>query len=169
MTMEPLSSADPEACLPEDVDRAPSSGACGCPRSRSCARVHPRTPSRHLAPGRDVGALLEWTIPPLSRHDRGDIRRNDRRNPRARRRATTVTAGRDSSRRATQGDQGFRRHLRVGMLERVIEEQTGRSAGRAVRASLVALIGDISRTRPGSKEAARVKEALVAQGAWSQY
>jgi fumarylacetoacetate (FAA) hydrolase family protein len=55
------------------------------------------------------------------------------------------------------------------MLERVIEEQTGRSAGRAVRASLVALIGDISRTRPGSKEAARVKEALVAQGAWSQY
>jgi fumarylacetoacetate (FAA) hydrolase family protein len=58
------------------------------------------------------------------------------------------------------------------MLERVIEEQTRGDPAKAeaVRASLVALIGDdLANVRPGSKEAARVKEALVAQGAWSQY
>ena len=58
------------------------------------------------------------------------------------------------------------------MLERVIEEQARGDPGKAdaVRAALVALIGDdLANVRPGSKEAARVKEALVAQGAWSQY
>ncbi|MET0683115.1 MAG: fumarylacetoacetate hydrolase family protein [Casimicrobiaceae bacterium] len=58
------------------------------------------------------------------------------------------------------------------MLERVIEEQTRGDPAKAeaVRTSLVALIGDdLANVRPGSKEAARVKEALVAQGAWSQY
>ncbi len=58
------------------------------------------------------------------------------------------------------------------MLERVIEEQARGDPGKAdaVRASLVALIGDdLANVRPGSKEAARVKDALVAQGAWSQY
>jgi len=58
------------------------------------------------------------------------------------------------------------------MLERVIEEQTRGDPAKAeaVRASLVALIGDdLANVRPGSTEAARVKEALVAQGAWSQY
>ena len=58
------------------------------------------------------------------------------------------------------------------MLERVIEEQARGDPAKAeaVRASLVALIGDdLANVRPGSKEAARVKEALVAQGAWSQY
>jgi len=57
-------------------------------------------------------------------------------------------------------------------LERVIEEQARGDPARAdaVRRSLVALIGDdLSRVRPGSKEALSVKEALVAQGAWSQY
>ena len=57
-------------------------------------------------------------------------------------------------------------------LERVIEEQARGDPAKAetVRRSLVALIGDnLSNVRPGSKEALRVKEALVAQGAWSQY
>jgi fumarylacetoacetate (FAA) hydrolase family protein len=58
------------------------------------------------------------------------------------------------------------------MLERVIEEQTRGDPAKAeaVRAALVALIGDdLANVRPGSPEAARVKEALVAAGAWSQY
>ena len=58
------------------------------------------------------------------------------------------------------------------MLERVIEEQTRGDPAKAeaVRASLVALIGDdLANVRPGSNKALRVKEALVAQGAWSQY
>ena len=57
-------------------------------------------------------------------------------------------------------------------LERVIEEQARGDPAKAeaVRRSLVALIGDnLASVRPGSTEAARVKDALVAAGAWSQY
>jgi len=58
------------------------------------------------------------------------------------------------------------------MLERVIEEAAGGDASRAqaVRASIVAVIGDdLARIRPGSEEAARLKEVLIAQHMWSQY
>jgi fumarylacetoacetate (FAA) hydrolase family protein len=58
------------------------------------------------------------------------------------------------------------------MLERVIEEQARGDPARAasVRAAIVAIIGDNLRAvRPGSPEAARLKDALIAQGAWSQY
>jgi len=45
------------------------------------------------------------------------------------------------------------------MLERVI-----------VRRAIVAVIGDdLARVRPGSPDAARLKDALIAEGAWSQY
>ncbi|KAA9160922.1 fumarylacetoacetate hydrolase family protein [Amycolatopsis acidicola] len=58
------------------------------------------------------------------------------------------------------------------MLERVIEE---RAAGDPLRAEEIrtrigeVVRGRISRLRPGSEEAARVKELLVAEGLWSQY
>ena len=57
------------------------------------------------------------------------------------------------------------------MLERVIEEQARGDPAKAesVRAALVAIIGEKLSVAPGSAEAARVKEALIAQGAWSQY
>lgn len=58
------------------------------------------------------------------------------------------------------------------MLERVIEERCRGDASRAeaVRAEVRALIGDdLSNLVPGSPEAARVKEALVEKGWWSQY
>jgi fumarylacetoacetate (FAA) hydrolase family protein len=57
-------------------------------------------------------------------------------------------------------------------LERVIEEQARGDASKAeaVRREIVAVIGDnLSRIRPGSPEAAKVKDALIRQGAWSQY
>lgn len=60
----------------------------------------------------------------------------------------------------------------VSMLERVIEERAGGdpTAAQAVRAVLTDVIGtDLSQVRPGSSEAMRLKEALVADGAWSQY
>jgi fumarylacetoacetate (FAA) hydrolase family protein len=60
----------------------------------------------------------------------------------------------------------------ASLLERVIEEQARGDAGKAdaVRRSIVAIIGDNLRDlRPGSAQAARVKDALIAQGAWSQY
>jgi fumarylacetoacetate (FAA) hydrolase family protein len=60
----------------------------------------------------------------------------------------------------------------VSMLERVIEEKArgNPAAATAIRAEIVRLIGDdLSRLKPGSPEAMKLKEVLVAQGAWSQY
>jgi fumarylacetoacetate (FAA) hydrolase family protein len=58
------------------------------------------------------------------------------------------------------------------MLERVIEERAQGDPARAqdIRARLGAAIGGaISSVRPGSPEAALVKETLIAEGVWSQY
>ena len=58
------------------------------------------------------------------------------------------------------------------MLERVIEEQARGDAAKAegVRRAVVAVIGDnLSAVKPGSPEAMRLKEVLIAQGVWSQY
>lgn len=60
----------------------------------------------------------------------------------------------------------------ASMLERVIEEQARGDASKAeaVRKAVVAVIGDNLRAvRPGSPEAAQLKEVLLAQGVWSQY
>ena len=58
------------------------------------------------------------------------------------------------------------------LLERVIEEQARGDAGRAeeIRARVVDILGeDLAAIRPGSEEAARIKEVLIQQNAWSQY
>ena len=58
------------------------------------------------------------------------------------------------------------------LVERVIEERAGGDPARAeqVRRDVHAQIdGDLSRIRPGSDEAARIKETLSAAGMWSQY
>jgi fumarylacetoacetate (FAA) hydrolase family protein len=58
------------------------------------------------------------------------------------------------------------------MLERVIEEQADGDAGQAesIRTTINAEIGsDLSAVVPGSPEAARLKQALIDRGLWSQY
>ncbi|MCB9993602.1 MAG: fumarylacetoacetate hydrolase family protein [Hyphomicrobiaceae bacterium] len=58
------------------------------------------------------------------------------------------------------------------MVERVIEERAAGDANKAeaIRTRIGAAIGDSLRNiRPGSDEAARVKEALIREGLWSQY
>lgn len=60
----------------------------------------------------------------------------------------------------------------ASMLERVIEEQARGDASRAevVRKAVVEVIGEnLTNVRPGSVEAVRLKDVLVAQGLWSQY
>ena len=60
----------------------------------------------------------------------------------------------------------------ASLLERVIEEQARGDASRAqgLRTSITSIIGDnLANIRPGSAEAQRVKDVLIAQGVWSQY
>ena len=60
----------------------------------------------------------------------------------------------------------------ASMLERVIEEQARGDPGRAdaVRRKIAGVVGSNLRSvRPGSAEAARVKDVLLAEGLWSQY
>lgn len=60
----------------------------------------------------------------------------------------------------------------VSALERVIEEAARGSASAAsdIRARLAQRVGaDIASVRPGSADAARLKETLIADGLWSQY
>lgn len=60
----------------------------------------------------------------------------------------------------------------VSMLERVIEERArgNPAAAAAIRAEITRLVGDdLSKLIPGSSDAMRLKEVLIAQQAWSQY
>ena len=60
----------------------------------------------------------------------------------------------------------------ASMLERVIEEQARGDASKAeaVRAAVTSVIGDnLSSIKPGSPEAVKLKDVLIAQGVWSQY
>ena len=60
----------------------------------------------------------------------------------------------------------------ASLLERVIEEQARGDASKAqgIRSALTGILGDnLAGIVPGSAEATRVKQVLIAQGAWSQY
>ncbi len=60
----------------------------------------------------------------------------------------------------------------VSMLERIIEERArgNPEASLAIRAGIRDLIGDdLSKLKPGSPEASRLKELLIAKNMWSQY
>ena len=60
----------------------------------------------------------------------------------------------------------------ISMLERVIEERArgNPAAAVAIRAEIETLVGnDLSRLKPGSPQAMRLKKVLIAQDAWSQY
>jgi fumarylacetoacetate (FAA) hydrolase family protein len=60
----------------------------------------------------------------------------------------------------------------ISAVERVIEERArgDYNAAQAVRASLNDRIGgDVRSVKPGTEQAARLKQALIADGLWSQY
>ena len=60
----------------------------------------------------------------------------------------------------------------ASMLERVIEEQARGDPAKAdgVRRKIAGIVGDnLRNVQPGSAEAARVKDVLLAEGLWSQY
>jgi fumarylacetoacetate (FAA) hydrolase family protein len=60
----------------------------------------------------------------------------------------------------------------ISMLERVIEERArgNPDAAAAIRAEVNRLVGaDLAKLKPGSDEAARLKQVMIEQGVWSQY
>ncbi|QPF86703.1 fumarylacetoacetate hydrolase family protein [Bradyrhizobium genosp. L] len=60
----------------------------------------------------------------------------------------------------------------ISMLERVIEERArgNPSSAEAIRAEVVRLVGDdLSKLKPGSDQAMKLKQVLIEQNAWSQY
>jgi fumarylacetoacetate (FAA) hydrolase family protein len=60
----------------------------------------------------------------------------------------------------------------ISMLERVIEERArgNPASAEAIRKEVTRLVGDdLSRLKPGSAEAMRLKQVLIEQQAWSQY
>jgi fumarylacetoacetate (FAA) hydrolase family protein len=60
----------------------------------------------------------------------------------------------------------------VSMLERVIEERArgNPQAAAEIRKEIDRLVGaDLSKLKPGSEEAAQLKDVLIEQGTWSQY
>ena len=60
----------------------------------------------------------------------------------------------------------------ISMLERVIEERArgNPASADAIRKEVVRLVGDdLSKLKPGSAEASRLKQVLIEQNAWSQY
>ncbi len=60
----------------------------------------------------------------------------------------------------------------ISMLERVIEDRArgNPASAEAIRKEVVRLVGDdLSKLKPGSTEAMRLKQALIGPNAWSQY
>jgi fumarylacetoacetate (FAA) hydrolase family protein len=57
------------------------------------------------------------------------------------------------------------------MIERVIEEQArgDASKSKALRAEITALVGDLTKIKPGGPEAVQLKAMLQAKNAWSPY
>jgi len=60
----------------------------------------------------------------------------------------------------------------ISMLERVIEERArgNPASAEAIRKEVVSIVGDdLSKLKPGSAEAMKLKQVLIDQNAWSQY
>src|ERR1044071_1211076 len=60
----------------------------------------------------------------------------------------------------------------IAMLERVIEERArgNPASAEAIRKEVTRLVGDdLSKLKPGSAEATKLKQVLIDQNAWSQY
>jgi len=167
----------PAACLPEDHERAILVGRAWLPQADGPALVQVRADGVYdlSAIAATTSALLELQDPAAAIRAAGAL-------PRvaslADALANTAPDGHDAGRPWLLAPCDLQAIKAAGvtfvasMLERVIEEQARGDASKAeaVRASIVAVIGDnLSSIRPGSPEALRVKDVLIAQGVWSQY
>jgi fumarylacetoacetate (FAA) hydrolase family protein len=163
--------------LPEDAGQATLIGRVHVPAVDGPALVaivdHDVVDITHIAP--TCSALLELDDPVAAVRS---LDRSHRIAPLAEILANTPAPTRDASRPWLLAPCDLQALKAAGvtfvssMLERVIEEQARGDPAKAesVRRSIVAIIGDdLASVRPGSAEAARLKDALIAQHAWSQY
>ena len=167
------------ACWPDDLDRALLIGRIWQP---GCGPVLVAVAAQGLW---DLSALAPTSSALLELPDVADLVRAHLSSGQAQRLASAdeVIANSDEASRDTarpwllapcdlQAVKASGVTFVASMLERVIEEQARGDASKAeaVRKAVVAVIGDNLRAvRPGSPEAAQLKDVLLTQGVWSQY
>ena len=172
-----LADLDPARALPRDAARATLIGRAWLPAVAGPAPVAVRDGAVY-----DLSRIAPTLSELLNRPDPAatvrDARALERVGAAADLLANSDEASRDASRPWLVAPNDLQAIKAAGvtfvssMLERVIEEQARGDPAKAerVRRAIVAIIGDdLASVRPGSPEAARLKDALIAQGAWSQY
>jgi len=173
------STLSPAQSLPRDAERATLIGRLWLPD------VGPVLAAVHEGGLHDLSRIAATTSQLLELDDPlGAVRQSlrDERTPRVASLEATL-ANSDESRRNTQHPwllapcdlQAVKASgvtFIASLLERVIEEQSRGDASKAesIRAALGSVLGDnLAGISPGSPQAAKVKDVLIAQGAWSQY
>ncbi|MGY2130552.1 fumarylacetoacetate hydrolase family protein [Blastococcus sp. SYSU DS0617] len=166
-------SAYADLVLPEDADRATLVGRLFDPESEGPCVVTVRGSTLV-----DLTSVEPTVADLLERPDAVDVVRSTsgRSWPLAEVLAATLTGDRTRPHLLAPVDLQVLKAAGVtfvrSMLERVIEERAAGDPARAqeVRARLGDVVGGaISQIRPGSPEAERVKQVLLAEGLWSQY
>ncbi len=172
-----LADLDPARALPRDAARATLIGRAWLPAAAGPAPIVVRDGAVY-----DLSRVAPTSSELLNRPDPAadvrDARGLERIGAVADLLANSDEASRDASRPWLVAPNDLQAIKAAGvtfvssMLERVIEEQARGDPAKAerVRRAIVAIIGDdLASVRPGSADAARLKDALIAQGAWSQY
>ncbi|WP_029044168.1 fumarylacetoacetate hydrolase family protein [Cupriavidus sp. WS] len=172
-----MSPADALRCLPDDLDRALLAGRVW---RRAGAHEGPCVVAVRGGEAFDITAAVPTTADLFDRADAADIVRHapgEALGPAAALLAASAPGAAGNATRLlapcdVQAIKACGVTFAVSLIERVIEEQAGGDPARArdVRETIAALIGaDLSKIKPGSEAARRLKAELERRGAWSQY
>ncbi|MFP6562151.1 fumarylacetoacetate hydrolase family protein [Paraburkholderia sp. B3] len=163
------------ACLPVDLDDAVLVGRVW---RRDGAQAGPSVVAVRRGEVFDITAVVPTTADLFDRPDLLDVARHAPGESLGRAEALVAAATGDATGPVllapcdVQAIKACGVTFAVSLVERVIEEQAGGdpAKARAVRETISELIGaDLSKIKPGSDAAMRLKEELQRRGAWSQY
>jgi fumarylacetoacetate (FAA) hydrolase family protein len=171
-----MTTLSPSACLPVDLDDAVLVGRVW---RRDGAHAGPSVVAVRRGEVFDITAVTPTTADLFDRPDLLDVARHAPGESLGRAEALVAAAANGDSAGSTllapcdvQAIKACGVTFAVSLVERVIEEQAGGdpAKARAVRETISELIGaDLSKIKPGSEAAMRLKEELQRRGAWSQY
>jgi fumarylacetoacetate (FAA) hydrolase family protein len=171
-----MTTLSPSACLPVDLDDAVLVGRVW---RRDGAHAGPSVVAVRRGEVFDITAVVPTTADLFDRPDLLDIARHAPGESLGRAEALLAAAANGDMTGPTllapcdvQAIKACGVTFAVSLVERVIEEQAGGdpAKARAVRETISELIGaDLSKIKPGSEAAMRLKEELQRRGAWSQY